>query len=1296
MPDAMASSSVPSAASSSSSLAARPPPEPADLEPAAASKKARKKKSGKRPQLNGIDTSSAADPKAPASSSTSSAPPTATTTSARIPPSPAMSSASSKSKDGTAGSLIICRNKHWRYISSFHGPWLQLPPEVLESLAYHNWGTPRPHPIDPAVFFDIVKIRRLVDEATTISVRAASGVASSSSSYNSSAASLMGGGNAAILGIGFTNPNSNAKLSRERKHRMRELATQKLAKAYALDEIAASVATMQGASTLEDVASFVLQRNPHDVEAKYVHFFHEKIPSRMLAASTSLIPLDQVIFERPYDGWALRTRAVTKGFKEDHAGAAADLTTALKRVRSVVHDGIAGAAALGDVFGANGSVSSTTSAMNASRGSRGTGSGSGGGPGPSSWDGVTRDEATQPTSLEMQLLFHRASSYLTLACQKIEAFNALGDPQKGGAGAASVNGNGVPAEDAAAIAAKREMVRKAIRANSKKAIRDYLKYLSYFDYTPGLTVEEAEEQLRQNIQAVTRSRTTKAIEPDSTKDKDSTANTNGNSNGGNGNGSYSRARIPAPRGPVYAVATLFTSPPSTLPPYPAPASTELTKYTPTPQPAPPPQPGSMLPVYEQITYHPLLTDALHSLLLCHAIISTPAKEIQRYAFMAARLARICDGYPIFLAARSPARADWIELIRRVGDWMSLGRSWESLCQPAPLPPVFERDDTVATTTYGNNGTSNLTAVQYQVQHIPTGGGSSSSANTPPAATAPPARQIAGSGDNSNMSSDALSALMGGDESGGGLNISGIASPGVGQREHSQVRGAKRWAQEDGKEYPISTERAAVIARFVKEEMRRAKEAAERVKAREGERDAAAAAAGLAREESVDVEELVFGDGCSLSTRLRMDHAALVASILLSDINIVCVFGGIYSRDFQPFLTRIRALHNGQVAYARDAFTMSTKPPVHARGNRSTPLRPPLNLLHCQRHRTDSVPPPTRDVYALSTLYNGLVQLTLHSTYIVRWQYRVVVFRPDYCVEDGGLPSIEQVVADPAPTISGLYVSPGGEGCEEGVADGGWRWGGGVSGGGGRTLLGRAHGEAEVGERQREVIGEGFWRLALRERFEKITPWDEGLGDSCLGVVDFNRDEFFGKVLWQCHAFRGVEVGGVGDELGMEDGQAREEVAICEFGGPGIPQRGSVSATGKGIGGGRKDIAEVTKEREIFTLDVRPAACRYKARVDTELESSVANELERERGETTTMRLGDAGDEVAITPQPQASSVDPTDSRRNRVGLVSAVMEEPVVADDARSVIATCSLPKKSSRRARLRCAVRSGSSFAPG
>ncbi|KAJ4990477.1 hypothetical protein SVAN01_03924, partial [Stagonosporopsis vannaccii] len=106
-------------------------------------------------------------------------------------------------------------------------------------------------------------------------------------------------------------------------------------------------------------------------------------------------------------------------------------------------------------------------------------------------------------------------------------------------------------------------------------------------------------------------------------------------------------------------------PPAALPPYPPPPHTP-----------PPPLPAS-----ESLTYHPLLPDALHALLLVHALLQTPPKELLRHAHNAARLVRLLDGYPVFLAARSPARSDWVEVLRRAGNWIGLGSSWEKLCRP---------------------------------------------------------------------------------------------------------------------------------------------------------------------------------------------------------------------------------------------------------------------------------------------------------------------------------------------------------------------------------------------------------------------------------------------------------------------------------------------------------------------------------------------------------------------------------------------------------------------------------------
>ena len=93
-------------------------------------------------------------------------------------------------------------------------------------------------------------------------------------------------------------------MSAMRVHRLRALAVQKLAAAYKTDEIASSVMVMQGGSVFDDIAERVLKAgewllryhfllehskgcadvtaDPADVDARYVHFFHEKIPSRFV------------------------------------------------------------------------------------------------------------------------------------------------------------------------------------------------------------------------------------------------------------------------------------------------------------------------------------------------------------------------------------------------------------------------------------------------------------------------------------------------------------------------------------------------------------------------------------------------------------------------------------------------------------------------------------------------------------------------------------------------------------------------------------------------------------------------------------------------------------------------------------------------------------------------------------------------------------------------------------------------------------------------------------------------------
>ena len=118
-------------------------------------------------------------------------------------------------------------------------------------------------PIDPGVFRSVTSIRRLIDEASDLAVRAASGLSPTALGGLRS----PGGGSspwstAQALGInpsGDQHSGRGMHMSSARTHRLRVLAVQKLAAAYKADEIASSVMVMQGASALDDLAERVLR-----------------------------------------------------------------------------------------------------------------------------------------------------------------------------------------------------------------------------------------------------------------------------------------------------------------------------------------------------------------------------------------------------------------------------------------------------------------------------------------------------------------------------------------------------------------------------------------------------------------------------------------------------------------------------------------------------------------------------------------------------------------------------------------------------------------------------------------------------------------------------------------------------------------------------------------------------------------------------------------------------------------------------------------------------------------------------
>jgi len=464
---------------------------------------------------------------------------------------------------------------------------------------------------------------------------------------------------AEMLGLGSSRGAGNAKLSRERRLRMREHATQKLSTAYRLDEIAASVATMQAASALTDVAKHVLERDDHDPDAQYVHFFHEKIPSRSMAECTTLDALDDVIRQRPTEAPPYRTRALTRIFKEDFEGAAKDCTDGLAVYR-LYHP---------QDHNRQQDLVVTRDAARLSKDAR------------TDLRELRIEDKDQPNSLEPQLLFHRGGAYLTLACDQIgRALDGLPrSDSKLQDIARHRDAEPSPLTEADRQANRdRAEARKLVRTYAKRALRDYTSFLSHLDYTPGIPAQYTDAFLETLSSAGNkhpyRTRSGRLIDPDSpthTALSEALAKYEWKKQNGHA------PSIPLiPRPTIHKLNTLFASvAPPDLPPFPRTPEPESTTSHP---------PFSIPDISESVTYHPLLTDVLHSLLLCHGLIQTSTKEHLRHAYMAARIARVCDGHPIFLAARSPSRADWIDVLRRSKNWLGLEASWESLCTPAPL------------------------------------------------------------------------------------------------------------------------------------------------------------------------------------------------------------------------------------------------------------------------------------------------------------------------------------------------------------------------------------------------------------------------------------------------------------------------------------------------------------------------------------------------------------------------------------------------------------------------------------
>ncbi|TFK66174.1 hypothetical protein BDN72DRAFT_961935 [Pluteus cervinus] len=604
--------------------------------------------------------------------------------------------------------LCISRNKHWRYISSYHGPWLQLPLELLESLLVLNLdpttlsapdrfpalpppptsnftgkqrdrgfqslgdhtppdspprtnfsslplpppfptskpGKPTPPPIDPGVFRSVTSIRRLIDEAAELSVRASSGLSAAElGSMRGINPGLSSGSWAAAQSLGInpmgnTNGGRNVAMSAMRIHRLRALAVQKLAQAYKADEIASSVMVMQGGSVFDDVAERVLKNDPNDIDAKYVHFFHEKIPSRQLAESTTTKVLDELIAAQPHRLEFYRTRGIVHCFRDEYPQATKDFTHALREARAARRAKM--------MHHTNGSQTEARSSKTGKR-KKGTASQV---HGQASSDGTTAVNSENsvegpdgeplllhpsvlpdaPEPIEPQLLFLRGAAYLQHAVHLIEtAVLRLEGVQKvpsvdgaelrlcyienGKYGGVEVGNSEGPLgkRDGEKLIAYRNVLaapefRDQICALLRKCIRDHEKFLSHFD-----TLES----------------------PNGMPDGDLAVKTE------------------------YAFLLSESIRPGnqgSLPPH---VSDVPAMFT---------------------TYHPLLVESHFSILICQLMLAEFATLLGTFSKTAALVDGL-EGYPVFLPPRSMGQAEFIEVLER------LAGGWKNGIQPHSLSTV---------------------------------------------------------------------------------------------------------------------------------------------------------------------------------------------------------------------------------------------------------------------------------------------------------------------------------------------------------------------------------------------------------------------------------------------------------------------------------------------------------------------------------------------------------------------------------------------------------------------------------
>lgn len=374
-----------------------------------------------------------------------------------------------------------------------------------------------------------------------------------------------------------------------------------------------------------------------------------------------------------------------------------------------------------------------------------------------------------------------------------------------------------------------------MKGYAKKAIKDYMAFLGHFDYTPGLPFEITNEIMRRVYDLANGNKTqtplpkNRLIEVNGSDDesgRESSVDGNGENTNGTALVKHTKPKVepfelgedgwprfPTPK--IFASSALFAERP--LPDLPVFPDFDNDGTARTREPV-----HDAFGSREAVTYHPLLIDALHSLLLAHALVQTSPTEHLRHAHNAARLARIADGYPIFQPARSPARSDWIEVLRRANNWIGLSMPWQKLCAPAPLPDAaggWARESGSSSPTSSSPSNDALTTTKRK---SPLNGREETSEEK--RERIKQESIIDALSDDRVVDEESFQRAVRARERRAIEDEEGLSGP-LKDKEPSisdsaangHGNGAKHGAQDDGeKDYLISTERAEAIARWIRE------------------------------------------------------------------------------------------------------------------------------------------------------------------------------------------------------------------------------------------------------------------------------------------------------------------------------------------------------------------------------------------------------------------------------------------------------------------------------------------------